>query len=86
MPARARRHDRVAPARLAASPQDWRSFASLGLAYVQQARITSDPSYYPKAQGVLRTSIALQPQDNEAALVGMAALAAARHDFSAALR
>src|SRR6187549_795231 len=72
--------------RLAEAPQDWRSFATLGLAYVQQARITSDPSFYPKAQGVLRTSMRLQPQDNEGALVGLAALAAARHDFSAALR
>ena len=72
--------------RLAEAPQDWRSFATLGLAYVQQARITSDPSFYPKAQGVLRTSMRLQPQGNEGALVGLAALSAARHDFSAALR
>ncbi len=53
---------------------------------MQQARITSDPSFYPKAHGVLRTSLELQPQDNEEALVGLAALASARHDFSAALR
>jgi tetratricopeptide (TPR) repeat protein len=72
--------------RLADSPGDWRSYATLGLAYVQQARITADPSFYPKAEGVLRRSLDLQPQGNEGALVGMAALAAARHDFSAALR
>jgi tetratricopeptide (TPR) repeat protein len=72
--------------RLIDVPGDWRAFASLGLAYVQQARVSADPSYYPKAQGVLRHSLALHPQDNEEALVGMAALAAARHDFSAALR
>jgi tetratricopeptide (TPR) repeat protein len=72
--------------RLNQVPDDWRAFASLGLAYVQQARVTADPSYYPKAQGVLRRSLELQPQDNEEALVGMAALAAARHDFAAALR
>jgi tetratricopeptide (TPR) repeat protein len=71
---------------LADAPTDWESLASLGQAYVQQARITADPSYYPKAQGVLRKSLALQPQDNEGALVGMASLAAARHDFDAALR
>ena len=72
--------------RLARVPEDWRSFATLGLAYVQQARITSDPSFYPKAEGVLQASLALSPEDNAGALVGMAALAAARHDFSAALR
>ena len=71
---------------LTASPEDAGSFASLGLAYVQQARITSDPSFYPKAHGALRRSLALQPHDNEGALVGLAALAAARHDFAAALR
>ncbi len=72
--------------RLRTLPTDWRSFASLGLAYVQQARVTADPSYYPKAQGVLEHSLGLQRQDNFEAMVGMAALAAARHDFGEALR
>jgi tetratricopeptide (TPR) repeat protein len=72
--------------RLRALPTDWQAFASLGLAYVQQARVTADPSYYPKAHGVLRRSLALERDDNFAAMVGMAALAAARHDFAAALR
>jgi tetratricopeptide (TPR) repeat protein len=72
-------------ARLRAEPADWRSFASLGLAYVQESRITADPSYYPKAEGVLRRSLDLHPQDNFEAMVGMSALAAARHDFEGAL-
>jgi tetratricopeptide (TPR) repeat protein len=72
--------------RLRQLPTDWRSFASLGLAYVQQARVTADPSYYPKAEGVLRRSLELEGRDNFAAMVGMAALAAARHDFASALR
>jgi predicted negative regulator of RcsB-dependent stress response len=71
--------------RLRVLPDDYRSFASLGLAYVQQARLTADPSYYPKAEGVLQRSLALDAKDNYAAMVGMAALAAARHDFAAAL-
>jgi tetratricopeptide (TPR) repeat protein len=71
--------------RLRELPTDWGSFASLGLAYVQQARVTADPSYYPKAQGVLQHSLAMHPQGNFAAMVGMAALAAARHDFGDAL-
>jgi tetratricopeptide (TPR) repeat protein len=73
-------------AQLTRSPQDWKSYAYLGLAYVQQARTTADPTYYPKAQGVLETSVRLHPRGNEEALVGLAALAAARHDFSGALR
>ncbi len=72
-------------ARLRTLPADWRSFASLGLAYVQQARLSGDPSYYPKAEGVLQTSIDLHGQDNFEAMVGMAALSAARHDFTDAL-
>jgi tetratricopeptide (TPR) repeat protein len=72
-------------ARLRQVPDDWRAQAALGLAYVQQARVTADPSYYPKAQGILQASLTTQPTDNADALVGLAALAAARHDFSAAL-
>jgi tetratricopeptide (TPR) repeat protein len=72
--------------RLRVLPTDWQGFASLGLAYVQQARVTADPSYYPKAQGVLQRSLGLEREDNFGAMVGMAALAAARHDFAGALR
>jgi tetratricopeptide (TPR) repeat protein len=72
--------------RLRVLPTDWQAYASLGLAYVQQARITADPSYYPKAQGVLERSLGLEREDNFAAMVGMAALAAARHDFAGALQ
>jgi tetratricopeptide (TPR) repeat protein len=72
-------------ARLRDEPADWRALASLGLAYVQQARVTADPSYYPKAEEALQRSLHLNVGDNDLAAVGMAALAAARHDFSAAL-
>ena len=72
-------------ARLRAFPQDWKASASLGLAYVQEARVTADPTYYPKAEGVLQRSLDLHGRDNFEAMVGMAALAAARHDFVAAL-
>jgi tetratricopeptide (TPR) repeat protein len=71
--------------RVRSLPTDWRSFAALGQAYVQQARITADPSYYPKAEGVLKRSLALNGSGNFDALTGMAALSAARHDFSRAL-
>ncbi|MGZ4133423.1 MAG: hypothetical protein ACXVWF_10265 [Actinomycetota bacterium] len=55
--------------RLRVLPTDWQAFASLGLAYVQQARVTADPSYYPKAQGVLERSLGLERNDNFAAMV-----------------
>jgi len=71
--------------RLRAVPSDWRSYARLGEAYVQQARVAADPTYYPKAEGVLRTSLRLAPAGSFDALTGMAALAAARHDFARAL-
>lgn len=71
--------------RLRAMPTDWRGFAQLGLAYVQEARITADPGSYPKAEGVLRRSLELNGRDNFEALVGMGALALARHEFESAL-
>jgi tetratricopeptide (TPR) repeat protein len=72
--------------RLRQVPGDWNAANGLGLAYVQQARVTADPSYYPKAEAVLGSSLRTHPKDNAGAYVGLAALAAARHDFVGALR
>jgi tetratricopeptide (TPR) repeat protein len=72
--------------RLQDIPEDWASWATLGLAYVQEGRVTADPSYYPKAEGALRRSLKLQPDENFEAATGMGALAAARHDFTGALQ
>ena len=72
--------------RLEAAPEDWQASAALGIAYVQQARVTADPSAYPIAQAALRRSLALRPNDNADALIGLGTLAAARHDFASALR
>lgn len=69
---------------LRAQPKDARSWAALGLAYVEQARLSGDPAYYPKAEGALGESLALEPENNDAALLGMSALASGRHEFSAA--
>lgn len=71
-------------ARLDARPQDSVAWASLGAAYVEQARVTADPSFYPKAEGALERSLELRPEGNDDALTGMGALANARHEFSAA--
>jgi tetratricopeptide (TPR) repeat protein len=72
-------------AHLRTLPRDWQSWAQLGSAYVQQARVTADPSYYPKAEGALRRSLAIDAKQNYQAMTGMASLAAARHEFAGAL-
>lgn len=75
-----------AQARLREVPADWTAWAALGSAYVERARTTGDPGYYPRAEGALRESLRLRPgpAGNDAALVGLGALANARHDFGQA--
>jgi tetratricopeptide (TPR) repeat protein len=68
-------------AELSRTPGNYRAWSDLGLAYVQQARLTADPSYYPKAEAAFGKSLALHATANADALVGQATLAAARHDF-----
>jgi tetratricopeptide (TPR) repeat protein len=70
--------------RLEAVPEDHGSWATLGLAYVQQARITVNPEFYARADGALAESLAVGSTDNFLAYAGMSALASARHDFAAA--
>lgn len=70
--------------RLRDRPEDHAAWATLALGYVEQARVDGDPSRYPKAAEAVRRSLALS-EDNEQALAARAALAAARHDFAAAL-
>jgi tetratricopeptide (TPR) repeat protein len=67
------------------TPRDWRAYAALGLSYVARARITADPSWYPRAEEALRESLRIQPDDNADALLGLGALALARHEFDRAL-
>jgi tetratricopeptide (TPR) repeat protein len=72
-------------AKLRAHPKDAQGWATLGFAYVEQARITADPTYYPKAQQALARAQRLAP-GAALTLTGQATLAAARHDFGGALR
>jgi tetratricopeptide (TPR) repeat protein len=74
----------TAQQRLQKVPGDYTTWAQLGSAYVEQARVTADPTYYDKADGALRESLVLRAEDNDAALTGQGALANARHDFAAA--
>lgn len=64
-------------------PSDARSWAVLGSAYVEWGRRAADPAYYTRAEQALKRSLNVQPGDrgNEAAWVGLASLANARHDF-----
>src|SRR3954451_23395904 len=72
--------------RLLQLPRDAGAWATLGFDYVQQAKRTVDPSYYPKAAAALHRSLRLQPTDNFLAMAGEAALASAVHDFRGARR
>jgi tetratricopeptide (TPR) repeat protein len=65
-------------------PGDAETLGLLGLAYQQRARETGDPSYYTKAEGVLREALAAAP-DDLLAVSGLGTLALARHDFRGAL-
>ncbi len=71
-------------ARLEAIPRDHVSWATLGLAYVQKARITVNPEFYPRAEGALERSFEIESDDNFLGYAGRSALASARHDFTAA--
>ena len=66
-------------------PSDDTSWATLALAYVEQARITGVPSYYDKADDAVARSFSLRPDQNFAGLAAAAAITSARHDFGKAL-
>jgi len=69
---------------LRTNPSDWQSYSQLGLAYLQKARETGDPSYYQKTEEALNKALSFQ-SDDYASISGMGALALARHDFVSAL-
>jgi tetratricopeptide (TPR) repeat protein len=70
--------------RLREVPGDYATWAALGTAYLERARVTADPTYYPKAEGALRKSLEVRADGNAGALTGLGALANARHDFAGA--
>ncbi len=71
-------------ARVATIPGDDVSWATLALAYVQQARISVNPEFYPKAEAALDQSFMANDADNFLGYAGRSALAAGLHDFAAA--
>ena len=66
--------------RLRQQPAEHRAATQLGLAYLQRARETSDPSYYTRADGILHQALVQAPDDTDT-LIGLGALALARHQF-----
>ena len=70
--------------RLRQQPADHTSATRLGLAYLQRAREASDPSYYTRADGILHQALTAAPDDTDT-LIGLGALALARHQFKDAL-
>lgn len=70
--------------RLRTNPNDWQSYSQLGLAYLQKARETGDPTYYQKTDQALEKALSFQT-DDYACIAAKGALALARHDFSSAL-
>ncbi|TQK44865.1 transcriptional activator [Streptomyces sp. SLBN-118] len=67
-------------------PRDEESWAVLGSAYVERGSRLADPAYYRKADSALRRSLELLPgqKGNVNGLVGLAALANARHNYAEA--
>lgn len=71
--------------RLRKNDDDQRSYADLGLAYLQKGRLNADPTWYTKAEGVFTRSLALGEGGNSHAVLGMGVLSLARHEFAEAL-
>jgi tetratricopeptide (TPR) repeat protein len=70
--------------RLRQQPADQKSATQLGLAYLQRARETTDPTYYTRADGILNQALTVAPEDPDT-LIGLGTLALARHQFQEAL-
>ncbi len=70
--------------RLRRLPGDWQAWSSLSMQYLERARISGDPTYYPKADEAVRRSLQVRADNNADALVALGALENARHDFAAA--
>ncbi|HSL31580.1 MAG TPA: tetratricopeptide repeat protein [Anaerolineales bacterium] len=70
--------------RLRTNPDDWQSYSQLGVAFLQKARETGDPTYYQRTEEALDKALSLQPSDY-VSISAKGALALARHDFAAAL-
>lgn len=72
--------------RLAVDSQSGLNRAALASAYLKMARVTGEGGWFLLAEQAAQRSIALLPFDNKGALLVLARIAEARHDFATALR
>ena len=80
----AERQIESALARLTTVPNDRVALTRLGQLYLQRARESGDPAFYPRAEAAFQRALAADDRD-VAALTGLGALALARHQFREAL-
>jgi tetratricopeptide (TPR) repeat protein len=71
-------------ARVRKDPSDYLAFTRLGIAYLQKARETNDPSFYGLAEDALHKALALSPNYYDA-LAAFGSLELSRHEFAKAL-
>lgn len=72
--------------RIGRDSQGGLDLASLGRAYLKMARATGDLSWYLLAEQAARRSLANLPFQNDGAVLVLARVAEARHDFAEAIR
>jgi tetratricopeptide (TPR) repeat protein len=70
--------------RVARDPSDRIALSQLGIAYLQKARETNDPSYYSQAEQALDKALALAPDDYDS-VAARGSLELSRHEFARAL-
>ena len=66
------------------APDSPEAYTRLGFALLDQARVTTDPSAYGRAETAFDRALTLDA-DDPAALIGLGSLALARHEFADAL-
>lgn len=72
--------------RISRDPTGGLNRAALAGSYLKMARATGESSWYLLAEQAAQRSLAHLPFENDGAVVALARVAEARHDFSAALR
>jgi len=72
--------------RIRQNPEDGLDRASLAGTYLKKARATGDASWYLLAEQTAQQSLAKLPFHNDGAVLALAQVAQARHDFAEAIR
>lgn len=70
-------------ARIKEEPSDYQALTTLGVAYLQKARETNDPTFYSQAEAALQKALDIKPDDYDA-LSALGSVHLSRHDFEEA--